>query len=373
MKRKFLGFMVLILICVAGFLGSTLMSKPNDLVDMKVHEWGTFTSIAGEEGLPLVWQPYGGPTDLPCFVNRSFVVSKGGLTGTVRMETPVLYFYGTREATASVKVNFPKGVITEWYPRRSDSGDATDRIEWSGIRVSPSESPALQVEPAASHYYAARKTDAAPVFAGTQAEKFLFYRGVGTFPLPISAKIAGDGRTLTVKNLGAQDISNVVLFENRKGRLRFQISDRIDSQIEMNLSSMQDRSMKDLESALEGILVQRGLYAKEAQAMIETWRDSWFEEGTRLFYIVPHRTIDAALPLDIQPNPGAIDRVFVGRMEILSPWIQEDVKTAIARNDRGTLEKYGRFLEPIAKRIGAKSALLDQVRSSYLSRSSNCR
>lgn len=373
MNRKFSGFLVLILILSAGLLGSTLMSKPNDLVDMKVHEWGTFTSIAGSDGQPVVWQPYGGPNDLPCFVNRSFVVSKGGLTGTVRMETPVLYFYGTHEATASVKVNFPKGTITEWYPRRSDSGDATGRIEWNGIRVSPSESPAFPFELGASHYYAARKTDAAPIYAGTQTEKFLFYRGVGTFPLPISARMDGEGRTLTVKNLGTQALSKVVFFENRKGHLRFQVSDHIDSQMELNVSSLQDRSMKELEPALEGILVQHGLYAKEARAMIETWRDSWFEEGTRLFYIVPRNTIDAALPLDIQPHPGEIGRVFVGRMEILSPWIQEEVKTAIAQNDRAVLERYGRFLEPIAKRIGATSALLTDVRNAYLSRSSNCK
>ena len=105
--------------------------------------------------------------------------------------------------------------------------------------------------------------------------------------------------------------------------------------------------------------------------MIETWRDSWFEEGTRLFYIVPRRAIDAILPLDIQPTPSQIARVFVGRMEVITPAIREDVKQAIAKNDRSTLEKYGRFLEPIARRIGGKSALLDSV-SAYLSRTLSC-
>ena len=37
--------------------------------------------------------------------------------------------------------------------------------------------------------------------------------------------------------------------------------------------------------------------------MIETWRDSWFEEGARLFYLVPQRTIATVLPLDITPRP----------------------------------------------------------------------
>jgi hypothetical protein len=44
---------------------------------------------------------------------------KCGLGGTVRMETPVLYFYSPRETTVSVKVSFAKGTITEWYPHAS--------------------------------------------------------------------------------------------------------------------------------------------------------------------------------------------------------------------------------------------------------------
>jgi hypothetical protein len=31
----------------------------------------------------------------------------------------------------------------------------------------------------------------------------------------------------------------------------------------------------------------QGLFPKEAHAMVDTWRDSWFEEGTRAFYILP--------------------------------------------------------------------------------------
>jgi hypothetical protein len=34
-----------------------------------VHEWGTFTSIAGKDGIALDWRPLNGPTDLPGFVH----------------------------------------------------------------------------------------------------------------------------------------------------------------------------------------------------------------------------------------------------------------------------------------------------------------
>ena len=66
---------------------------------------------------PVDWNALGCKSDLPGFVNdtgyRNF---KFRLAGTVRMETPVMYFYSPREVTASVKVQFPRGVITEWYP-----------------------------------------------------------------------------------------------------------------------------------------------------------------------------------------------------------------------------------------------------------------
>ena len=130
--------------------------------------------------------------------------------------------------------------------------------------------------------------------------------------------------------------------------------------------------LKPLQMDLENILVTQGLYRKEAQAMIETWSNSWFEEGTRLFYIVPRSVIDSVLPLDIQPSPLETVRVFVGRMEIVTSSIEEDVRQAIAKNDRRMLEKYGRFLEPIAKRIGARSGLVDDVFSAYLTRGSRC-
>src|SRR6185295_6554155 len=83
---------------------------------------------------------------------------------------------------------------------------------------------------------------------------------------------------------------------------------------------------------LERILIGQGLYPKEARAMIETWRDSWFEEGARIFYIVPNRAVDSILPLDIKPAPSQIARVFVGRMELITPAIEDDVRQALASN-----------------------------------------
>src|SRR5579871_366368 len=77
-----------------------------------VHEWGTFTSIAGSSGAAVQWLPIAQQSDLPCFVERSPGNSNIKLStwGTVRMETPVLYFYSPRAAVASVHVSFPQGL-----------------------------------------------------------------------------------------------------------------------------------------------------------------------------------------------------------------------------------------------------------------------
>src|ERR1043165_5299162 len=103
---------------LSGKVAQKPVSTDNRLV---VHEWGTFTSIAGKDGVALEWRPLNGSTDLPKFVHtiqegaggiRHFP-GKDDITARVRMETPVLYFYSDSETDVSVKVDFPNGKITE--------------------------------------------------------------------------------------------------------------------------------------------------------------------------------------------------------------------------------------------------------------------
>ena len=82
---------------LAAVLAVSLTAAPPRLV---LHEWGTFTSIAGADGAPIDWRPLAGPSDLPSFVYtpqkngiRFPVRGKSLQRGTVRMETPVIYFY----------------------------------------------------------------------------------------------------------------------------------------------------------------------------------------------------------------------------------------------------------------------------------------
>ena len=98
--------------------------------------------------------------------------------------------------------------------------------------------------------------------------------------------------------------------------------------------------------------------------MVETWRDSWFEQGTRLFYIVSRAAVDSILPLEIQPQPADVTRVFVGRMELVTAATKREVKDAIGGNDKATLAQYARFLRPIVDGILADSdsAPVDRAR-----------
>src|SRR5262245_40034329 len=111
MSRRFLT--AALFLGAAPFLTAARMGHPAQLI---VHEWGTFTSVAGADGQAVLWTAQGGPADLPCFVRRNQFNPKGGLWGTVRMETPVLYFYAPREVDVRVQVKFHRGLITEWFP-----------------------------------------------------------------------------------------------------------------------------------------------------------------------------------------------------------------------------------------------------------------
>jgi hypothetical protein len=342
----------------APILFAARVDQPGD--SLVAHEWGTFTSVAGENGAPVSWLPLSGPSDLPCFVYRLVGRSIKLSLGLVRMETPVVYFYAPRAVTLSVRVGFPEGLITEWYPQATkvlpelaypQSGlvNSNGEIEWNSVEVKPAERLELPVEKAASHYYAARQTDSAPIRVGQQQEKLLFYRGLGNFSVPLRARIADDAR-LEIRNTGSDPIAAAILFENRGGKAGYRVIRELKDAMTLELPDL-TADVGRLRRELEEILVTQGLYPKEAHAMVETWRDSWFEEGTRVFYAVPRATVDSILPLTIAPAPREVARVFVGRVEVLSPWMEKNIQTALAAGDVRTLEKYGRFLQPFRSQI----------------------
>jgi hypothetical protein len=352
--------------------------------DLAVHEWGTFTSVAGKKGVAIDWRPLNGTSDLPTFVYKE--TDENGFRGTydakpsgkdnklvkVRMETPVIYFYTKKPMEVSVSVDFPRGEITEWYPQASIvnkyAGNnqrakfLSNVINWGTIKLLPDENPDFLREVAYSHYYPARETDAVPVQVCNadktkiEKEKFLFYRGVGDFELPLTVRLNGEKMILNA----AGTLTDLIVFENRGGRTGFEFIPTITGETVANRPNL-NKNPAQVFDELEKILVGQGLYEKEAKAMIETWKDSWFEEGLRVFYVLPRKTTDEILPLTIEPRPQEIVRVLVGRAEVITPEMERDVRTQVGflrstsakvREDaQNYLKKYGRFYEPVLKSL----------------------
>jgi hypothetical protein len=322
--------------------GSTLVQNPNDLT---VHEWGTFTSVAGYNGASLKWAPLAFSGDLPCFVHTSGKPFAKYMPGLVRMETPVVYFYTRQPMQASVRVNFPQGEMTEWYPKAQVSPNSgltgNGGIEWADLSIQPGATPEFPSTKGASRYYAARATDAAPVQAGNENEKLLFYRGVANFKVPIEPVASGGGYTL--RNMSAAPIPAAILFENRDGRIGYRVVRNLRDSAHLEAPPLTG-SVETIRKELTAILVEAGLYPKEAAAMLETWRDSWFEPGARVIYIDPRATVDAILPMRVSPAPEKIERVFVGRVEVLSPWTETAIRNAMEAGDAAAIKQLGRFL-----------------------------
>jgi hypothetical protein len=347
------GLVFLLIAVVGTAIGATqLLAKPEAAAPLPkesspfvVHEWGTFTTFSGSDGQRLLFLPEG--NDLPRFVYQSGqfnLLSKSPQPGSrsmlamVSMETPVLYFYTEREQTVSVTADFPKGYMTEWYPQaqfQRGKDSATRRLTWKNVKLLPGAYVALPREAKRdNHYYAARETDAAPLEVAVnpelseaseehtttdkEYEKFLFYRGVGTFDVPLQVSTSPRGQ-LTVKNTHKEPMAGVFLVSVKDGVLSFADLGSLKGGAETSASAPQQAPVSELADALAAVLAKQGLYEKEARAMVKTWNNAWFgEEGTRFLYILPAPVADELVPLQVQPRPDSLVRVFVGRHDILT-------------------------------------------------------
>jgi hypothetical protein len=413
-------------VCLVAIVTVTVgVARSSKSPGATVHEWGTFTSVAGIDGNAIDWLPLGGPTDLPCFVKHvrmatpapaantrpaatvsdtirriipggvrtlnTSAVTKGevivglrpagttapigqplltfeearqSLWGKVRMETPVIYFYSADPYDVRVTVSFRQGVITEFYPTPENetapfstmtlrNPQHAHTMNWN-VSVVPKQPELYPHGGEASHYYAARATDATPLRVGAESEKFIFYRGVANFEVPIRAFMTNDS-VLVVSEMGQPRVPAVILFENRNGRMGFRSLGALETHITVAKPAL-TANVASIRAELQKVLEKAGLYPKEATAMLDTWRDSWFEEGLRVFYLTPETTVNTILPLQITPAPTDVKRVFVGRVELIDRTTMNTVHAALEENNAALLSRYARFLHPITDRIIARGA-----------------
>ena len=324
-----------------------------------VHEWGTFSTFSGSDGTCQKFYP--DDRDLPAFVYSRHRNIKGGIPDVyVSLETPVLYFYSDRERTASVQVYFPKGRMTEWYPQASRP--PAQGIQWDNFKVYPRGQDVPLQAVCKSRYFAARETDAAPVQVAAGAdkkeqEKFLFYRGVADFRMPLVVRAPGEA-TFKVKNAGKDALPAFIVVSVRDGKVRFRAGGRLAGGAEATIvESPEESTAEQLAAVVTQLLIREGLFEKEARAMVKTWRADWFgEEGTRVLYVIPPSLTEEFLPLRVTPRPDALIRVLVGRHDVLTPEkeaaIDRNVEkfqgpsNAEARAADAALNKLGRYRAP---------------------------
>lgn len=394
-----------------------------------VHEWGTFTSFSGSDGVPLQFRPLT-TSDLPPFVlsladmhGRS--LRKASLTAFQRMETPVTYFYTPVERDVSVRVDFPNGLLTEFYPpprklnptaktftntfftglsTASSSSLEHSMLDWGHLHLIPTNKLVAHVAdeklarkmgrfvertmvPDSSrhpHYAKARNTDSAMVHLpidpsdkpgiATMAdhfEKFLFYRGVSNFESLIQVQASGNDDFAVRSN--EDSVTSLFLVSVDNGAIRFTYQDALNANESVNLRLPKNSSSLDsLSAAVVAALTDEGLYPKEAQAMVDTWSTSWFNEpGTRLFYVLPQQKTDKLLPLSVKPQPQEVVRIMVGRLELMTPEQEQQLESTIAgwlaaepatpterqryQLDQKHLESLKRWAEPSLQRVIKKT------------------
>lgn len=367
-----LGLVVLDLTMSATVPGAATLPAPAAEASppdpsLTIHEWGTFTSFQGPDGLQRPWDA-GSTEPLPAFVKSldwpwgrtggppNPLAGKVGRLALQRMETPVIYAYSPSGGSLDVSVRFPTGLLTEWYPQADpvviaaltnltvSPDERAKSLQWSGIRIDAPDpaagvgpgptpgpsNPRLARLPGGNHYYEARETSANILTTqnGTtpESERFLFYRGLGNFQAPLQV-IQTDHRgvDLELANRGSEPIRRLFIAEITKAQDSFVIVEDLLPGETRRIHRASHPPVapsstgKGLAAQLEESLIAEGLFPDEAKAMIHTWHHSWLDEpGLRVLYTLPEPWTDRILPLTVRPSPGSTVRVMVGRAELVT-------------------------------------------------------
>ncbi len=341
-----------------------------------VHEWGTFTSLQDEQGnaiggintddepVPYFVGNLGAellfpPTQAPAFLVKSAPECLPDVT--MRLETPVIYFHppdGWKSQRIDVQVQFRGGWLTEFYPNAAvevpgielhagnpagqlNAGhidrNAAGKLSWSGLTLGGDE---RFVDTDAPVWLAPRAVKAATVSAdGNLNERFLFYRGLGNRDASLKIVRNAAGGTLEVRDgssasnpsastAGDLRISAAWLVDVRQdgacafkslGALDYGPKVRAVMSASFATGDYVPGNMKQLRAEMRASLVAEGLHGDEADALLNTWRVSYFQSpGLRFFYMCPRVITDSILPLRIS-TPADVTRVMIGRIEIVTP------------------------------------------------------
>lgn len=411
-----------------------------------VHEWGTLTSVVGSDGVLLPGLHHE-EEDLPPFVADRMLEARAypdnarfaQHTHLQKMETPVTYFYAAEPRTVSARVRFPQGMLTQWYPwvrdmsppvfdvhdapvheshdtsmtlfdrwsqtlqsipercRRTFSADhANGLLDWGAVEIlARGQQIDLPGPIDRTTWGFARRTASnglrvTPPGEAAQHEKFLFYRGIGDFDLPLRATASRAGVALE-NRAPSGAMGGLFLMRVEGGRAGWTELGDLPAGTRREAAPVTadrplDEFVRTLRTRLAARLTEDGLYTDEAVAMVDTWERSYFlTPGTRLLYLLPQAETDRVIPLELSPPPARLSRTMVIRVELMTP--EHEARLAAAAADLASGDPatrtggasfflgLGRFAEPsLARAIrlapGAATsadvqALLDRVQARH--------
>ncbi len=319
---------------------------------LTVHEWGTFTTLHGsdggtlsglyieEEALPPFVYHHPGFSPDPIITTNGYRPVKNC---TVKMETPVLYFYTDKETKVKVHVDFPSGTISQWYPNRSGGelsptsdtltvgGEQNGFIDWDATVLASGSKEELTQKVISRKWYDPRQTESNLIKNNDgDVEKYLFYRGLANFGLPLALHFLNDN-TLEVKNNSALSIPFLYIYDHTNNSTVQMWGVGPLAAGETRVFHRPDTVYYDDINAPERqkfltALQTAGLAPREALAMLNTWADGYFQTvGFKVFWIVPRELTDQILPLQIAPKPDLLERVLVAKTEILTPTFEKEL------------------------------------------------
>jgi len=353
---------------------------PNQYV---AHEWGTFTSLVGSNGVAQQGLHHGDET-LPSFVECPLGMGysrclslvepqeNSPLSVTQRMETPVIYFYANAPQQVDVSVDFPQGLISEWFPAATEYSPQAGEVNsmsngymrWTtDILTEPQALPEVSAE---DIWQAQREVDSNQIAVNGQPEQFIFYRGIAKFETPFRAWLPNDG-ALQIVNRGREAISAVIVLNYDGQNGAYSVLENVQGvQVlqhfeipNARLGQPKARYIESISTELQRHLERAGLLPLEARAMVRTWQRSYFlTPGLRVLYILPRAWTDRLVPIHFSPAPEALERVFVGRVEIFSAaderTLLSEIRAAIAQGVEPVSFRslwLGRFAEPRLWRV----------------------
>lgn len=356
------------------------------------HEWGSMKHHVGTDTseFDLIGEDQ---SDLPAFVK---VWADRPALGPIMVEKPILYFYTKEQQKVSVTVRFPEGVLTQWYPdvsfftpqrdarRRPGNNQAppprNGALAWQQVELNPDADTNKFAKVDQNHpwWHIVRDTDATPVRvinrnrrgapSGEAVERFLFYRGAGSYK-PMVMPIRNEpGKDLSVRVPFSQiDLRGVFLVRVNDSGATITHAPVLRAESTMSLGGADQikptkEAAKTAKAQLIDSLEAAGLFPKEAQGLVKIWGDDMFTTpGERLLYLMPSNEVERVLPLNIQPAPSQTVRTLISWVELSTPEAEKriiDLVNKLGSNDEkernaaeAELRSLDRFAESILQRV----------------------